>query len=357
MRVLHVLTRDHRRGAETVGVQLHESLLASGHQSRVVALAPGAADQVGFGVPVLGTTPRGLRSLRALRREAGSADVVVAHGSDTLLACRLALLGAATPFVYVNIGDPLHWSGTTPRRLRVSWMLRGASAVGAVAPSAVDRLVTHLGVPRDRVRFTGNGRDSSAFSPATPAQRRAARADLDLPADATVVVSVAALSPEKRLDVAVEAVAGRPGWHLLLVGAGPLDGDLRVLAERMAPGRVVFTGALTDVRPALHAADAAVLTSTTEGLPGALVEAAMCGLPLVATDVGFVRDVVVDGVTGALAPVGDPGATAAALATCLAAGPERGAAGRRLAVERFDARAVAARWTGLLDEVVQAHRV
>lgn len=348
MRVLHVLTRDHRRGAEAFGMQLHEALLTRGEQSQVVALAPGPADQVGFGLPVLGASPRGLGTLRALRRSAASVDVVVAHGSDTLLACRLALLGAATPFVYVNIGDPLHWSGTTLRRLRVTWMLRGAAAVGAIAPSAVERLVDHLKVPRARVRFTGNGRDPQHFRPATAEQRTAARQALGLPPDAPVVVSVAALATEKRLDVAVDAVASLPGWHLLLVGGGLLDAALRGQGERSAPGRVHLTGVLTDVRPAFRAADVALLTSTTEGLPGALVEAALSGLPIVATDVGFVCDVVIDGRTGRLVPVDDVPATAEALGACLERAADYGPRGRSVAIGRFDGQSVTQRWSELL---------
>jgi glycosyltransferase involved in cell wall biosynthesis len=95
----------------------------------------------------------------------------------------------------------------------------------------------------------------------------------------------------------------------------------------------------------------ALLTSTTEGLPGALIEAAMCGLPLVGTDVGFVRDVVVDGVTGRLVPVGSAEVTAAALAQCFDRRAGWGPAARRLAVDQFDNERVADRWLALLRSI------
>ena len=279
--------------------------------------------------------------------------MVVAHGSDTLLACRLALLGSRVPFVYVNIGDPLHWAASRSRRLRVTWMMRGAAAVAAISPTAVDRLVQYLHVKPERVRFTGNGRRSDHFLPATAAQRTLARKNLRLPDDVPVAVIIAALSPEKRVDIAISALVDLPGWRLVVVGAGPLSEALTKLADRAAPGRVVFSGALADVRPALHAADVALLTSTTEGLPGALIEAAMARLPLVATDVGFVRDVVSDGRTGRLVPISDVPATAQAARDCLEHAEEWGQQARASVVATFETRLVVERWLDLLHDVTQ----
>ena len=351
MRVLHVLTRAHRRGGETFGVQLHEALLSRGLDSSIVALAPAPPGQEALDLPTLGATPRSGASMLGVRRRAGGADVVVAHGSDTLLACRLALLGSPIPFVYVNIGDPLHWASTRARRVRVRWMMNGAAAVGAIAPSAVDRLVTHLGLSPDKVRFTGNGRDPAHFRPADQAGRDKARRALGLPLLAPVAVAVAALSEEKRLDVAIDAIGSLPEWHLVVAGDGPRAETLSARAAAAAPGRVHLLGSVADVRPALAASDVSVLTSTTEGLPGALIEAAMCGLPLVGTDVGFVRDLIEDGRTGRLVAVGSPAATAAALVECLGHRAPWGQQARDLAAGRFASEQVVDRWLEILTSV------
>lgn len=353
MRVLHVLTRARRRGAETFGTVLDEELRRRGIESRVVALAAAPPGDSALDVPVLGPAPRHPRTLRALRREASGADVVVAHGSSTLVGCRLALLGSGVPFVYVNIGDPGHWSGTPLRRRRVRWLLRGATRVGAISATAAERLVTDLGVPAAAVRFTGNGRRAEEFRPATQPQRAAARRRFGVPDGAPTAVLVAALGPEKRVDLAIAAVGRRPGWRLLVVGTGPLEPELRRQAEREAPARVTFAGGLADVVPAYHAADVAVLTSVTEGLPGVLIEAAMCGLPVVATDVGFVGDVVADGVTGRLVPRASADLVAGALAEAWERRADWGPRGRRLAVERYDLPAVVDRWCALLAEAVR----
>jgi glycosyltransferase involved in cell wall biosynthesis len=357
MRVLNVLTRAYRRGAETFGMELHGQLLTRGLDSDVVALAAAPDGHTALDVPVLGRRTRGLDTLRRLRRAAGAPDVVVAHGSDTLLACRLALMGTRTPFVYVNIGDPLHWAGSPSRRVRVAWMLRGATVVGAISPTAVERLVSHLGVPPERARFTGNGRRASHFVPATGQERQSARERIGLPSDAPIAVVLAALSREKRLDVAISAVGRLPAWHLLVLGEGPLHRELERQAEACAPGRVHLIGSVDDVRPGLHAADVALLTSTTEGLPGSLIESAMSGLPAVATDVGFVRDLVRDGATGRLVPVGDIAATAEALEDCHTHAASWGSASREEVAALFDTDLVVDRWTALLHDAVTARHV
>lgn len=351
MHVLHVLTRASRRGAETFGFVLHNEFLQRGERSQLAALGPGPGGHTELDVRVLGPSPRHPSAVLALRRAAREVEVVVAHGSSTLLACRLALLGSQTPFVYVNIGDPLHWAGAPSRRIRVQWMLRGAAAVGAISPTAEQLVVSHLRVPAEKVHFTGNGRRSDQYLPASAAEKSRARTRFGLNAEAPTAVVVAALSPEKRVDVAAQTLAHLPEWQLLVAGGGPLESELRRDADRLAPGRVTFAGAMPDVRDAYRAADVALLTSETEGLPGVLVEAAMAGLPIVATDVGFVSDIVQDRVTGRLVAVADPAGTAAALADCLAHARIWGAKGRADAIDRYEMHAVVDRWLMLLNSV------
>jgi glycosyltransferase involved in cell wall biosynthesis len=349
--VLHVLTRAYRRGAETFGLDLHRELTARGEGSAVLALAPAPPGQRSIDVPVLGPAPRHPRTLVRLRRATADVDVVVAHGSSTLLACRLALLASSTPFIYVNIGDPLYWTASRSRRARVRWMLRGAAAVAAISPTARDRLISHLDAPPGRVRFIGNGRSARHFSPSSPEGRLAARARFELQPTAPTAVVVAALGPEKRVDVAIRAISLLPSWQLLVVGAGPLAPQLQALADAEAPERVRFAGVREDMDVAYAAADVALLTSETEGLPGVLIEAAMCGLPVVSTDVGFTADIVPDGHAGRLVPVGDVAATSAALAECHRNQLIWGRQARAHAVQGFDLDAVVDRWQALLHDV------
>ncbi|MEV7216411.1 glycosyltransferase [Kitasatospora cineracea] len=353
-RVLHVITDPRARGAQRLAHDLHGELLRRGQPSALAALHPHPdADPAALGpVPVLGPSRHHPATLRALRRAAARADVVVAHGSSTLQACALGLFAARTPFVYVNIGDPRHWTASPLRRLRVGAFLHRAAAVAAISPHAAEVLRTRFRLPARRLRTLPNARPADRFRPAAdPADRAAARTALGLPADAPLIAWIGALSPEKRPDLALAAHALLPAdVHLALAGEGPLRAAL-------APGpRTHLLGPLADPAPLYRAADLLLLTSDSEGVPGVLIEAALAAVPAVATDVGWVSDVVRPGEGGLLVPPGDPAALAAALRTLLAADRTRyAAAARAHALAHFDLAPVATAWQHLLREVARPH--
>ncbi len=368
--VLHVITDPRRRGAQTFAYDLHRELLARGTTSEIVALGTdessnadsgaGVGGQRELPVPTLGARRLGRDTLTALRKQAGSARVVVAHGSTTLPACALALAFTRTPFVYVNIGDPRHWAATPLRRLRVGLLLRRAAAVASVSAVGRDLLVRRYKLPPARVRAIPNGRCPEAYPRVDAAARAAARDALGIAHDARVLAVVGALGPEKRVDIAIEAFArlagdpsAGPGGALLLLIAG--DGTERArlteTATRRVPGRVRFLGTVDDAGPVYRAADALLLTSDSEGVPGVLVEAGLSGIPAVATDVGFVRDAVLDGETGALVPPGDPKAVADAARRVLADAEALGAAAYEHCVATYGMATVVDAWQNLLDGI------
>ncbi|MGY1739531.1 MULTISPECIES: glycosyltransferase family 4 protein [unclassified Blastococcus] len=349
--MLHLVTSTQRRGAEAFAVTLHERLVARGHRGHVAALVRGDHPPE-LDVPALGRRPLGVAPLARVRRAARGVDVVVAHGSRTLPASVLALAGTRVPVVYVNIGDPLFWANTPSRRARVRLMLARVRAVAALSEASRTVLVERFGLAPEAVRVIPNGRRAADFPPADDARRRAARAELGLHPDRDVVLFLGALSPEKRPDVAIDAVARLDGGTGLLVCG---DGPLREEAERQAAtalgDRAAFLGTRSDVSRVLAAADVLVVPSDSEGLPGVLIEAGMAGLPVVASDVGFVREVVLDGVSGFLVPPGDPAATAAAVECARARREALGAAGRRYCLDRFEMEKVVDAWESLLSDV------
>jgi glycosyltransferase involved in cell wall biosynthesis len=359
--VVHVVRSTQRRGAEVFGCDLSAELGRLGLTSRVVALTPGSGGGSGPGhqldVPALGARPMGPSTLRALRREAGRADVVVAHGSRTLDACAVALAGTGTPFVYRSIGDPAAWSAQGIRRVRTALLLRRAARVAVLWPGAADTLRTAHGVPAAKAAVIPNGVAVERHPVPGDQDRVAARARLGLPAEAPVAACIGALSAEKRVVAVIDAVSGLPGVHLLLAGEGPERAALEAQAAAAAGGRVRFAGVLPGPHDALAAADVVVLASRTEGMPGVLIEAGLAARPCVATAVGGVGAVVDDGVTGVLVPPGDDTALARALGDLLAAGPARlaemGAAARARCAERFAMSTVASAWADLLAAVAR----
>lgn len=134
-----------------------------------------------------------------------------------------------------------------------------------------------------------------------------------------VVVSVGRLEAQKDPIALVEAFALAHKRHsclrLVLIGDGSLAGDIRETALRHeVDGRVQLLGLRHDVPHVIAAADAFALASRWEGLPRAVLEAMRARLPVVATDTGGVNDILSDGETGRLVPVGDTPAFAAAIA-------------------------------------------
>jgi glycosyltransferase involved in cell wall biosynthesis len=136
------------------------------------------------------------------------------------------------------------------------------------------------------------------------------------------MISVANLRPEKCLDVLLMAFAQVvqviPDAELTLVGDGPLRGALEAQAGRLGVSRQVrFTGAVSDIWPLLAKADLFVLPSRYETLGIAALEAMAAGLPVMASNVGGLKELVAPGVTGELVEPGNPDALAEQLIALL----------------------------------------
>jgi glycosyltransferase involved in cell wall biosynthesis len=199
-----------------------------------------------------------------------------------------------------------------------------------------------------KVRVIQNGIDMSAFTEPV-FDGDVVRRSLGVPAEAPLVGTVGRLTEVKRQDVLIRAFAAArqkyPAARLVLVGDGPLLADLRALAAELGVADAVhFAGYQQHSGPWLKAMDVFALTSRSEGMPQAVIEASVMGLPVVASHVGGLPEVIEDGVTGILFQAGDDAAVAAALVD-LIADPQRrakmGAAARARVEARFDVRRMA----------------
>jgi len=351
---LHVITASQRRGAELAAKDLVAALpgaTGSPEPATLVALTAGPQGNP-LDVAILGRRALGPGTLAALRRRAREAPVVVAHGSRTLPASVGALFGTRgrTALVYRNIGDPRVWSGQGLRRWRVARQLRRTSHVVAMWPGAAKALTEVHGLDPERITVIPNGVPASRCPVADAEARAAARQALGLPGLATpVVAAIGALSPEKQVDTALQALAKLEDVHLLVAGDGPERPALETLAQEVAPGRVHFAGVLPGPAQALAAADVVVLTSRTEGLPGTLIEAGLAGRPAVASDVGGVSEIVRHGKTGYLVEPADAAGFVDGLHQALDAPPSMGEAARQHCLARFEIEVVAGQWAALLE--------
>ena len=177
------------------------------------------------------------------------------------------------------------------------------------------------------------------------------------------IVSVARFEAPKDHVTLLKALAGLPEgepWRLLLLGHGPLKASVEAMSRELGlADRVEIREGVTDVAPALAEADLFVLSSTWEGFPRSILEAMRAGLPVVATDVGGIREAVEEAVTGRLVPRRDVPALRDALASLVADGEARvrmGRAGRERYEQRFTFDAMYDAWLGLYQSVAKRRR-
>jgi len=201
------------------------------------------------------------------------------------------------------------------KRQQLLEALQGAAAITVVSSELAD-VLSGTGIPAGRITVIPNGVDTTRFHPAS---REAARAALGLDAQRPLVVCVSRLSPEKGVQVLVEAVPLlarlRAGIHVAVVGDGP---ERSTLLERISrdgsADSIRMVGAVPHEQVAtwLAAADVVCMPSLREGHPNAAMETLASGRPLVASRVGALRSMINDGV-GRLVPPGDADALAHAL--------------------------------------------
>lgn len=190
----------------------------------------------------------------------------------------------------------------------------------------------------------------------------AKRKELGLPADGPVVGTVGRLVPIKGHAWLVRAVprvvAEFPAACFAFVGDGPLRDELRQLGDALGvTSRLVFLGTRQDVPDCLAAFDLFVFPSLNEGMGRALIEAMAAGLPVIATCVGGIPDIVTDGTNGLLVPPRDEKALAAAILTLLRDHRRMAATGdaaKKSVGERFDAGSMVREIECLYDAVWRA---
>lgn len=249
-------------------------------------------------------------------------DLIDAHFfyPDGVAAAEVAT-AFGKPFVVTARGSDINLFGRFPGpREAIVASASKAAAVIAVS-AALKGAMESIGIDGSRIKVLRNGVDLDVFA---PKPRDEARARFGLRKGA-VIVTVGNLHPEKGVDLVVRSLSHLPQpVSLLVVGEGPEQPRLARLARALGVDqRVCFSRNVpqTDLAWAYSAADVLVLASSREGWPNVLLEAMACGTPVVATDVGGVREIVTEAVAGQIVGDRSPQAIAAAVAGMLAGLP------------------------------------
>lgn len=338
VKVLNVITKLSVGGAQETALRYcslldpdrWDTALVAGPESSPEGDLFEEAERLGIRVHAVPTLRRRLRPLsdlraviamvRLFRRE--QPDIVHTHSSKAGLLGRMAARVAGVPVVVHTVHGWSFHDG-------MSSLLRAATvAAERVAARWTSGLVVVAQRDADlgRASRIGDGStytlirsgiDLGAFR-SESGSRDAARAALGLPIEVPVMGTVTRLcrqkDPTTLLLAARLVVDARPDARLLLIGDGPLRGEVERLVDSLGLGpHVMMLGPRSDVAALLPAFDVFVLSSRWEGLPRAVLEAMAAGVPVVATEVGGVAEVAEHGVSGLLTPVGDPPALAAAV--------------------------------------------
>ena len=346
MKVLHLHKLTGVSGSEGHLLVLLPALRAAGIDARFLGLDVPGSDAPRFyerldaaGVPFRSVrcgpdvSPRMARDvIRAVRGE--RPDLLHTHLVHADVYGAIAAWATRTPYLSTRHNDDRYLLG--PFRYVDRAFARRARTLIAIS-EAVRTFLERAGHDRRKLVTIHYGLDEPASAPSEPTP-----AEAGIPADAPLALAVGRLIEQKDHATLLRAFAlvrrDVPEARLAILGAGPLEGATRALAVELGVDAAVTLPGRTEIRDWLERADVFVHTSRWEGFGIVLLEAMLASLPVVATRVSAVPEVVVDGETGALVEAGDAEGVAREVAALLA-DPERasrlGTAGHARALADF----------------------
>jgi L-malate glycosyltransferase len=312
LRVLHVVSSLQVGGMEQFVLRIAAEQQRGGHYVSVMGLQGGPlldeARRLGLEALVLEGPKMGraLRAIQAMLRR--QPDIAHAHNPGALPYALLAKLSTRSRVVMTRHGQE-------PKRIGGLLEWRGTDAVVAVSEAAAAAM---------RAQYPANARKISVIINGVhradaPSCREKVRAELGLTREVVGIV-VARLDRLKGHESLLRALSllreASTKVTMLVAGDGPERANLETLAGQLELGsdRLRLLGYRSDISELLSAADFFVLPSLTEGLPLSILEAMAQALPVVATPVGGIPEVITDGLNGLLVPVNQPAALSAAIA-------------------------------------------
>ncbi len=294
--------------------------------------------------------------------EGGRYPIVQANGAGTLkyLVAARWLSRRRWRLVYRAIGVGTFWRRGTARRLAYSRLLAQPDLIVAVCRAVADDLLATTHVNPRKVLVVPNGVRGARLR-SQPGERESTRATLGVTPAEHLLIYVGSLTPEKNVGVVIATVAkirmeGLP-VKALLVGDGPLRRQLQDAVDREGLETTIqLLSSQASLGKYLASADLFLLPSLSEGMPAAIIEAGLNGMPTVAYSVGGVPEVIEDGITGLLVRPDDEAGFARAVAALLADDSRRVAMGEaaRSRYRKFEIEVVADRYREAYETLLQS---
>lgn len=291
-------------------------------------------------------------------------SILHAHSSKGALVGRLAAVVARTPVVIFTAHNSIfyeEWPGWK-KRLFASvekFLARFTDRIITVSDALKQEIMEMEGLPSKQITTIYNGIEVDKFTGKSDPLH--IRKSMNIPELGPVVGTIARLAPQKGISFFLKAASLLKEYQVnfVIIGDGPLEESLKQEAVDLGlQGRVTFTGRREDISDILSTLDIFVLPSVTEGLPLTILEAMAAGKPIVATRVGGIPEVIVDGKTGIIVPPKDPEAMAVALASLLG-GREKmakiGLAGQKLVKDKFTIDTMVERTMNLYSQLLDNH--
>lgn len=362
--VIHAIETSEPGGAESILVQIADGM-------RELYVPSGLIMQDGWtskaldmkGIPVyynqlnrsfdIGWVTRAIRIMR-------EHDIKLIHSHEFTANSYLTL---AARIAGIPIICTVHGKNYYPhkfyRREAYRQVARYANKFVAVSEDLKLFLVESLGIQSELIDVVHNGINTNDFD-ASRHDRNEIRQAMEITHDQFVIIVVAALFEMKGHKDLVESIRRTPhlqhALKVIFVGDGPYREELkRQVIEAGIEHIICFAGFRDDIPQLLSASDLFVLPSYSEGLPVSVLEAMSCGLPVVATDVGGMREIIKDGNNGILVPSQNPSLLSKAIELCRenkSLSEAIGIAGRNYVIEKFSMKCMLDRYHDMYSELL-----
>ncbi len=374
MRVLLFSDADVFAGTERHMFDLAKGLNAEGIETRIGSPTPSIlkdrADSAGIGHVCI--QKRGLIDRAAIKQlvqllKNKEIDIIHAHNGRTMLSAAIAVTLARTGKAAAtqHFLDPDHAAKTGVKSMIYhsahAWVSSRLSGYIAISDAVRDTMLSRKEAPPEKITVIHNGMYPVDILNQTPPAE--VRASLNIPSDHLLIVSAARLEQEKNIVTLISAVEQvrrkHPNVTCLIAGSGTLEGELKSQITNMnQEANIRLLGFREDAISLIGACDLFVLPSVAEPFGLVLLEAMALGKPVIATDAGGPKEIVVSGSTGNLVPPSDPAAMATAIEHFIEhrSDLERmGKRGKERFNELFSAKTMSQRIAAFYEKILKQH--